>query len=123
MSTATRFWIVTCKQDGGGEFTNGSEVFNTFDDAVTEIYSGQTENVCRVVFVDLVAQSSRDVTALVMAEISARSIRDNDQPSKELRDMLDGYDLPYHDDEAAEHEARAYAHQVQQDYTSHARGW
>ena len=123
MSTATRFWIVTCKQDGGGEFTNGSETFNAFDDAVTEIYSGNTEDVCRVVFIDLVAQSSRDVTALVLAEISARSIRDNDQPSKELRDMLDGYDLPYHDDEAAEHEARAYAHQVQQDYTSHVRGW
>lgn len=123
MSTASRFWIVTCKQDGGGEFTNGSETFNTFDDAVTEIYSGQTEDVCRVVFIDLVAQSSRDVTALVMAEISARSIRDNDQPSKELRDILDGYELPYHSDDAAEHEARAYDHQVQQDYTSHVRGW
>jgi len=123
MSTASRFWIVTCKQDGGGEFTNGSETFNAFDDAVTEIYSGNTEDVCRVVFIDLVAQSSRDVTALVMAEISARSIRDNDQPSKELRDILDGYDLPYHDDEAAEHESRAYDCQVRQDYTSHVRGW
>ena len=122
MSTASRFWIVTSTFKDGEEYLN-QEIFHSFDAVCDDVFAAQIEDLDRVVFVDLVAQSSRDVTALVMAEISARSIRDNDQPSKELRDMLDGYDLPYHDDEAAEHEARAYAHQVQQDYTSHVRGW
>lgn len=122
MITASRFWIVTSTFKDGEEYLN-QEIFHSFDAVCDDVFAAQIEDLDRVVFVDLVAQSSRDVTALVMAEISARSIRDNDQPSKELRDMLDGYDLPYHDDEAAEHEARAYAHQVQQDYTSHARGW
>lgn len=122
MSTASRFWIVTSTFKDGEEYLN-QEIFHSFDAVCDDVFAAQIEDLDRVVFVDLVAQSSRDVTALVMAEISARSIRDNDQPSKELRDILDGYDLPYHDDEAAEHEARAYAHQVQQDYTSHVRGW
>ena len=122
MSTASRFWIVTSTFKDGEEYLN-QDIFHSFDAVCDDVFAAQTENACRVVFVDLVAQSSRDVTALVMAEISARSIRDNDQPSKELRDMLDGYDLPYHDDEAAEHEARAYDRQVRQDHDSHVRGW
>jgi len=122
MDTAPRFWIVTSTFKDGGEYLN-QEIFHSFDAVCNDVFAAQIEDVCRVVFVDLVAQSSRDVTALVMAEISARSVRDRDQPSQELRDILDGYELPYHDDEAAEHEARAYAHQVQQDYTSHVRGW
>lgn len=122
MSTASRFWIVTSTFKDGEEYLN-QEIFHSFDAVCDDVFAAQVEDLDRVVFVDLVAQSSRDVTALVMAEISARSIRDNDQPSKELRDILDGYELPYHDDEAAESEARAYAHQVRQDYTSHVRGW
>lgn len=122
MITASRFWIVTSTFKDGEEYLN-QEIFHSFDAVCDDVFAAQIEDLDRVVFVDLVAQSSRDVTALVMAEISARSIRDNDQPSKELRDMLDGYDLPYHDDEAAEHEARAYDRQVRQDYTSHVRGW
>ena len=122
MSTASRFWIVTSTFKDGEEYLN-QEIFHSFDAVCDDVFSAQIEDIDRVVFVDLVAQSSRDVTALVMAEISARSIRDNDQPSKELRDMLDGYDLPYHDDEAAEQEARAYDRQVRDDYTSHVRGW
>ena len=122
MSTASRFWIVTSTFKDGEEYLN-QEIFHSFDAACDDIFAAQIEDLDRVVFVDLVAQSSRDVTKQVMAEISARSCDKQKQPSQELRDMLDGYELPYHDDEAAEHEARAYAHQVQQDYTSHVRGW
>lgn len=123
MSMASRFWIVTCKQDGGGEFTNGSEVFNTFDAVVDDVFSGQIEDVYRVVFIDLLTQASRDVTRDVLTALAARSVKQECEPSQHLRNMLDGYDLPFHDDETADAEARAYDRQVRQDYVSHVRGW
>ncbi len=122
MSTASRFWIVTSTFKDGEEYLN-QEIFHSFDAVCDDVFAAQVEDACRVVFVDLVAQSSRDVTALVLAEISGRSVDRGHEPTQALRDLLDFYNLHYHSDDAAEHEARAYDHQVQQDYTSHVRGW
>ena len=122
MSTASRFWIVTCKQDGA-EYTPESDVFASFDAVVDDVFSGQIEDVCRVVFIDLLTQSSRNVTRDLMTALAARSCNKNEEPIQSVRTMLDQCELAYHSDEAAEHEARAYDHQVQQDYTSHVRGW
>lgn len=122
MSTASRFWIVTSTFKDGEEYLI-QDIFHSFDAVVDDVFAAQIEDVCRVVFVDLVAQSSRDVTKQVLVSCSERSSRLQKQPHKELLDRLDAHHLPFHSDEAAEHEARAYAHQVQQDYTSHVRGW
>ena len=122
MSTASRFWIVTCKQDGA-EYTPESDVCASFDAVVDDVFSGQIEDVCRVVFVDLLTQSSRNVTGDLITALAARSFFKNEEPIQSVRTMLDQCELAYHSDASAEHEARAYAHQVQQDYTSHVRGW
>ena len=122
MSTASRFWIVTSTFKDGEEYLN-QEIFHSFDAVCDDVFAAQIEDLDRVVFVDLVAQSSRDVTKQVLVSCSERSSRLQKQPHKELLDRLDAHYLPYHSDEAAEHEARAYDRQVRQDHDSHVRGW
>jgi len=122
MDTASRFWIVTSTFKDGEEYIN-QEIFHSFDAVCDDVFAAQIEDLDRVVFVDLVAQSSRDVTKQVLATVSDRSCKEERQPCKALRDLLDGCDLPYHDEAAAAHEARAYAKQVRDDYTSHVRGF
>ena len=123
MAHAPRFWIITGIYDNGEEYTPESNLFMSFDAAVNDVWSGQVDRVARLVFIDTVAQSSRDVTRDVMAACSDRSYKLQSEPHADLRDALEGYNLPFYDHASAEHEARAYAHQVQQDYTSHVRGW
>jgi len=122
MAPASRFWIVTSQFKDGRKYLN-QDIFHSFDAVVDDVFSAQIDDLDRVVFVDLVAQSSRDVTKRVLVSCSERSSRLQKQPHKELLDRLDAHHLPFHSDDTAEHEARAYAHQVQQDYTSHVRGW
>ena len=123
MAHAPRFWIITGIYDNGEEYTPESNLFMSFDAVVDDVFSGQIEDICRVVFVDLLTQSSRNVTRDLMTALAARSCNKREQPIQSVRTMLDRCELTYHDDEAAEHEARAYDRQVRDDYTSHVRGW
>ena len=122
MAIATRFWIVTSTFKDGEEYLN-QDIFHSFAAVCDDVFAAQIEDLDRVVFVDLVAQSSRDVTKHVLVSCSERSSRLQKQPHKELLDRLDAHHLPFHIDDAAEHEARAYDRQVRQDHDSHVRGW
>lgn len=95
--------------------------FATLDDAA-EALRDQDDGF-DVTFIDMNSGTCADVTRLAVQALCSASFDKSETLPEHIQLLAIDFDIEFYDAELAERVARAYAHQVQQDYTSHVRGW